>query len=222
LRIVVIGAGDIGMPVIHYLSEMGNILTVIEKDEKRCKHISDHADAAIFKGNATNPKIWNSIEADKADALFVLTNSDDANIKACEIAKKQFGIPFVIARAHQPESIDKIKEAGGDVVICPSLETRRLFLNALESRSAETLYEKDAANYKLVAVTVPPNGTIIGKTLGKIDFSENCRIATVFRNGGFEFPAQSFMFKGGDRVLVLGTIEDVEKATKKLIDVEVT
>jgi len=210
------------MPVIHYLSEMGNILTVIEKDEKRCKHIADNADAAIFKGNATDLTIWKNIEAEKSDVLFVLTNNDSANSKACEIAKKQFGIPFVIARAHQPENIEQIKEAGADVVICPSLETKRLFLNALESRSIETLYEIDAANYKLVAVTVPPNGSIIGKTLDKLELSENCRIATVFRNGGFEFPTQSFIFKGGDRVFVSGSIKDVEKATQKLINVEVT
>jgi Trk K+ transport system NAD-binding subunit len=84
------------------------------------------------------------------------------------------------------------------------------------------LYEKDAADYKLVAVTVPPNGSIIGKTLDKLELSENCRIATVFRNGGFEFPTQSFMFKGGDRVVVAGAIKDAEKATQKLTNVEVT
>lgn len=222
MRIIVIGAGDIGMSVIHQLSEMGNILTVIEKDEKKCKHITEHADAAIFKGSATNPKIWSTIEADKADALFVLTNNDEANIRVCEMAKKQFGIPFVIARAHQPESMEKIKGAGADVVICPSLETKRLFLNALQGRSIETLYEKDSVNYKLVALTVPPNGSIIGKALESLNLSDKCRIATVFRNGGYEFPTQSFMFKGGDRVFVSGSIEDVEKGTQKMLAVEVT
>lgn len=222
MRIIVIGAGDIGHSVIHHLSEMGNILTVIEKDEKKCKHVTDHADAAVFQGSGTDMTIWKDIEADKSDVLFVLTNDDDANMKACEIGTKQFGIPFVIARAHQPENIEKIKEAGADVVICPSLETKRLFLNALESRSVETLYENDEADYKLVRVTVPPDGSIIGKTLDNLDLSENCKIASVFRNGGFEFPEHSFMFKGGDRVVVLGSIEEVERVTQKLINVEVT
>ena len=222
MRIIVLGAGDIGMSVIHYLSQKGNILTVIEKDEKKCKHISDHADAAIFKGSATDLKIWNGIEADKADALFVLTNDDKANIRACEIGKKQFGIPFVIARAHQPENIEKIRETGADAVICPSLETRRLFLNSLESRSLETLYEKDEAHYKMVVVTVPPNGSVIGKTLDSLDFPEAVRITTVFRNGGFEFPTDAFMLKGEDRVVISGEIEAVDKAVEKLAYVEVT
>jgi trk system potassium uptake protein TrkA len=219
---MVIGTGDIGMPIVHYLSETGNIVTVIEKDEKRCKHVADHADAAIFRGSGTNLRIWKSAEADKADALFALTNKDDINTRVCEIAKKQFGIPFVVARAHQPESIEKIKEAGADVVICPSLETKRLFLNALESRSVETLYEKESIGYKLAVVTVPSNGTMIGKTVEQLNLPENVRIATVFRNSSFEFPLQSFMFKGGDRVLLMGSKEETVKIAEKLRQVEVT
>lgn len=222
MRIIIIGAGDIGMPIIHYLSERGNIVTAIEKDEKRCKHIADHADAAIFRGSGTNLRIWKSAEADKADALFALTNRDDINTRACEIAKKQFGIPFVVARAHQPQSIERIREAGADVVICPSLETKRLFLNALESRSIETLYEKDNIDYKLAVVTVPSNGTMIGKTVEQLNLPENARIATVFRNSNFEFPQQSFMFKGGDRVLLMGSKEETDKVAEKLRQAEVT
>jgi trk system potassium uptake protein TrkA len=219
---MVIGTGDIGMPIVHYLSEIGNIVTVIEKDEKRCKHIADHADAAIFRGSGTNLRIWKSAEADKADALFALTNKDDVNARVCEIAKKQFGIPFVVARAHQPESIDSIRAAGADVVICPSLETKRLFLNALESRSVETLYEKDSISYKLAVVTVPPNGTVIGKTVEQLDLPENVRIATVFRNSSYEFPTPNFMLKGGDRVLLMGSKEETVKSAEKLRQVEVT
>lgn len=222
MRIMVIGTGDIGMPVVHYLSETGNIVTVIEKDEKRCKHIADHADAAIFRGSGTNLRIWQSAEAEKADALFALTDKDDVNARVCEIAKKQFGIPFVVARAHQPENIETIREAGADVVICPSLETKRLFLNALESRSVETLYEKDNIGYKLAVVTVPSNGTMIGKKVEQLNLSENARIATVFRNSSFEFPARSFMFKGGDRVLLMGSKEETGKAAEKLRQVEIT
>jgi trk system potassium uptake protein TrkA len=218
----VIGAGDIGMPIVHYLSETGNIVTAIEKEEKRCKHIADHADAAIFRGSGTNLRIWKSAEAEKADALFALTNKDDINIRVCEIAKKQFGIPFVVARAHQPENIEKIRGAGADVVICPSLETKRLFLNALENRSIETLYEKDNTNYKLAIVNVPSNGTVIGKTAEQLNLPENVRIATVFRNGNFEFPPQSFMFKGGDHVLLMGSRDETVKVAEKLRQVEVT
>jgi len=219
---MIIGAGDIGMPIIHYLSERGHLLTVIEKDEKRCKHIADHADAAIFKGNGDDKEIWKSAEADKMDTLMALTNNDKINVVACGMAKRDFGIPFVIARAHQPEYVEKMKEAGADAAFCPSLETRRLFLNAIESRTAETLYEKQRADFKLVMVSIPQNGAIIGKTLDQLNLQERCVVTTVFRNGTFVFPTESFMFKGGDRALVMGSSENVEKIVEKLRNVEIT
>jgi trk system potassium uptake protein len=222
LRIMIVGAGDIGLPVIHYLSERGHLLTVIEKSEERCKHIADHADAAIFQGNGDEKEIWKNLEADKMDALMALTNNDKTNIAVCEMAKRDFGIPFVIARAHQPESIDLMKTAGADIAICPSIETRRLFLNAIESRTVETLYEKANVGFKLVAVIIPQNGVVIGKTRDRFDVSEKLRIASVFRNGSFVFPSESFVFKGGDRVLLLGSSDSVEKAAEKLREAEIT
>ena len=222
LRIMIVGAGDIGLPVIHYLSERGHLLTVIEKDEERCKHIVDHADAAIFQGNGDEKEIWKNLEADKMDALMALTNNDNANIAVCEMAKRDFGIPFVIARAHQPESIDLMKAAGADIAICPSIETRRLFLNAIESRTVETLYEKATVGFKLVSVIIPQNGVVIGKTRDRLDEPENLRVASVFRNGAFVFPAESFIFKGGDKVLLLGESKTVEKAAEKLRAAEIT
>lgn len=219
---MIVGAGDIGIPIINYLSKRGHLLTVIETDEKRCKQITGHSDAAIFQGDGTNPEIWKSIETEKMDALLALTNNDQVNMEVCKIAKKQLGIPFVIARADQPQNIAQMKESGADVAICPAQETRCLFLNALESLTAETLYEDTTANFNIVKVTIPPSGSIIGRTVDQLGVSENCRIVGLFRNGALVFPTKSFVFKGEDRVLVSGSLEFVEKIVEKLRNVEVT
>jgi trk system potassium uptake protein TrkA len=219
---MIIGAGDLGMPIIHYLSERGHQLTVIEMDENRCKEIANHSDAAIFQGSGADPEIWKNIEADKMDTLLALTNDDEINIKACEVAKKRLGIPLVIARVRQPENKAKSKEAGADVTICPAEETRRLFLNALENLTAETLCEYTAENFKVIMVTIPPDGSIIGKSVDQVGISGNCKITSVLRNGTFVFPTESFVFKGGDKVLLLGSFELVEKAAEKLRNIEIT
>jgi trk system potassium uptake protein TrkA len=222
LRIVIVGAGDIGLPVIHYLSERGHLITVIEKDEAKCKRIADNADAVIFQGSGEEKEIWKNVEADKMDALMALTNNDETNIAVCEIAKRDFGIPFVIARAHQPESINLMKVAGADIAICPSIETRRLFLNAIESRTVETVYEKENVRFKIALVTIPQNGVVIGKNRDRFDEREKIRITGIFRNGDFVFASESFIFKGGDKVLLLGESETVEKTAEKLREAEIT
>ncbi|MBS7619057.1 TrkA family potassium uptake protein [Candidatus Bathyarchaeota archaeon] len=217
-----VGAGHIGMPIIYHLSEKGHLITVIEKDEKRCKEIAEHSDAAIFNGNGIEIEIWKKIETDKIDAMFILTNDDETNLQVCQIAKSQFGIPFVIARAHQPEIIETLKKAGVDVVICPSQETYRLFLNALETLNSEILYENASEDFKIIKLRIPTNGSIIGKTVDHLGVPEDCRIVGVFRNGQLIYPTKTFMFKGGDKVLISGSLKYVEEIAEKIRHVEAT
>jgi trk system potassium uptake protein TrkA len=219
---MIVGAGDIGMPLIDYLSERGHLITVIEKDEKRCKVIADNADAAIFRGNGDDQEMWKNLEADKMDALMALTNDDETNLTVCKIAKKSYGIPFIVARANQPESLSLMKEADADVVICPSIETRPLFLNAIENRTIETLYERAESSFKLVMVMIPQNGSVIGQTIDKLDNSGKVKVASVFRNDTFVFPSESLVFKASDKVLLLGSSQDVEKAAEKFGRMEIT
>lgn len=222
MRILLIGAGDVGMPIIRHLSERGHLLTVIESDEEKCREIAENSDAAIFNGSGADQEIWVDAEAEKMDALLALTNDDEINMVACQTAKQQFGIPLVIARAHQPENIERIKEAGADIVICPSQETRRLFLNALESPELETIYENMVTGFKILRVTIPLNGSVIGKTMEQLNIPEECRIIGLFREDRIIYPDETFVFKGRDSIMLCGPVKAVEETAEKLRNIEVT
>lgn len=219
---MIIGAGDIGFPLIDYFSEKGHLITVIERDEERCKNIADNADAAIFKGNGDDQELWKNLEADKMDALMTLTNDDKTNFAVCRIAKENYGIPLVIARVNQPQNLSGMKGAGADIAICPSIETRPLFLNAIENENVETLYERAESGFKLVMVAIPQNGQVVGKTIEMINHSGKVQVASVLRNGTYIFPSESLIFRGNDKVLLLGSSMDVGKAAEKFGRVEIT
>jgi len=222
LRILVIGAGDIGLPIIQYLSSMEHKVTVIEIDKMKCKQISDKADAIIFNGSGSDPGMWKTIKAENVDVLMALSNDDDVNIGAIRIAKEQFGIPFVIARARQPENVLEMKRMGADVAICPSQEVRRRFLDALEGLNVVILCQYMSPDFKSVIVTVPINGGIIGKTLKQLDAGEGCRVAALIRDDKIMFPSDPFVFMGSDRVLLCGSTECVEKSSNRLRQIELT
>ncbi|MCS7138798.1 MAG: TrkA family potassium uptake protein [Crenarchaeota archaeon] len=222
MRILVVGAGDIGMPIIKQLSEEGHILAVIEPDEDKCREIAEHADAAIFIGSGDDPEIWKEVEADKIDVALVLTNEDEVNLRACQIAKKEYGIPLVIARAHQPENKERIRESGADIVICPSEETRRLFLNVLETPGLETIYENLAMNFKIVKVKVPFNGNAVGKTINQLNIPDECRVIGIFRECELTYVDGDAVLKGGDQVIVCGPRKLVEEIVDKFRSIEVT
>jgi trk system potassium uptake protein TrkA len=222
LRILVIGAGDIGLPIINYLSSIEHKVTVIESNEMKCKEISDKTDATIFCGSGSDLEVWKTIKAENLDLLMALTNDDDVNMGAIKIAKEQFGIPFVIARARQPENVSEMKKLGADFAICPSQEVRRLFLDSLEGLSVKILCQYMTPDFKSVIVTIPINGSIIGKTLKQLDMGEDCRVAALIREDRFLFPSDSFVFLGSDRVLLCGSTECVEESTNRLRQIEFT
>ena len=222
LRVLVVGAGDIGFPIIHYLSSMEHKVTVIEIDKTKCKEISNKTDATIFNGSGSDFGMWKTIRAENMDVLMALTNDDDVNMGAIRIAKEQFGVPFVIARARQPENIPEMKRLGADVAICPSREVRRLFLDALEGLNVVILCQYMSPDFKSVMVTIPINGGVIGKTLKQLDVGEGCRVASLIRDDKFMFPSDPFVFMGGDRVLLCGSTECVEESSNRLRQIELT
>lgn len=219
---MVVGAGDTGMPLIKHLSERGHILTVVDKSEANCEEVADCADAAIFQGSGTDSELWKSLGAEKIDALLALTNNDEVNAELCRTAKQQYGIPTVIVRVHEPENFPKMEEAGADSTICPAQETTRLFLNALENGTRDTIYELQEADFKAVTVTIPVNGSIIGKETSELGLSEDCRISCVIRNQVAIFPDGSLALKGGDRLLIVGQAEAVDKIADKVMNLEIT
>jgi len=222
LRILIIGAGDVGLPIIQYLSIKEHRITVIELDEARCRQVSEKADAAIFHGSGSDPEAWKTIEAESMDVLMALTNDDAVNTGAIKIAKEQYGIPFVISRARQPENVSDMKKMGADVAICPSQETLRLFMNALEGMNTVTLCQYQSADFKSVMVTVPINGSVIGKTLEQLALGEGCSVAAVIRGDKHIPPSGSFVFMGNDKALILGSIEQVERVANILREIELT
>ena len=222
MRILIIGAGDVGLPIIQYLSGKEHRITVIEFDEAKCKRVSEKADAAIFQGSGSDPEAWKTIEAESMDAMMALTNDDAVNMGAIKIAKEQYGIPFVIARARQPESVPEMRRMGADAAICPSQETRRLFLNALEGMTTVTLHQNQSADFKSVMVTIPINGSVIGKTLEQLALGEGCSVVAVIREEKHIHPSSPFVFMGNDKVMILGSIEHVDKASSKLREIELT
>jgi len=156
------------------------------------------------------------------DALMTLTNDDKTNFAVCRIAKENYGIPLVIARVNQPQNLSVMKGAGADIAICPSIETRPLFLNAIENENVETLYERAESGFKLVMVAIPQNGQVVGKTIEMINHSGKVQVASVLRNGTYIFPSESLIFRGNDKVLLLGSSMDVGKAAEKFGRVEIT
>ena len=217
MRVLIIGAGRIGMHLIKYLSTTDeNQLTVIEKKVDKCKEVSEVSDATILNEDGSNPEILKKAEASQADLLLVATGDDKANLSITRQSKKEFGVPRIISVANSPKNKQRISDAGADIVICPVDLALRDFENLLARDRATTLIYRPELDLRVAEMTVPLNATLIGKRIHEIKMPEKCRVALVTRDNTYIFPDPQLELKSGDKVLLLGDAPSVARTVELL------
>ena len=217
MRVLIIGAGRIGMHLIRYISMSDdNQLTVIEKKLERCREVSNVSDATILNEDGSKPDILKKAEASQTDLLLVATSDDRANISATRHAKNEFGVPRIISVANSPKNKERLTEAGADIVICPVELALRDFENLLARDRATTLIYRPELDLRVAETTIPLNATLIGKKIHEIKMPDKCRVALVCRDNTYVFPEPELELNSGDRVLLLGDAPSVARTVELL------
>lgn len=142
MRIVLVGAGEVGYSVAKSLSADGHEIVVVENDESLAAQIEQSLDVIVVRGNGARPSTLERAgirqDSDEVSLLIACTNKDEVNIMACWIAKIM-GVPHVIARAVGLEFTDHegwAKMLGIDLMISPERSVAREIEELLEVRGA--------------------------------------------------------------------------------------
>src|SRR5213593_1832415 len=204
----------------HLSANEENRLTVIEKKKDRCKEVSNKYDAVILNEDGSKHQIMKEADASQADLVVVATDDDRVNINTSRQAKKDFGVPRVIAVANSPKNKERLKEAGADVVICPVDLALRDFESILLKDHAITLMYRPEPDLRVAEITIPITASIIGKKFHELEVPEKCRIALVSRGNTFVFPDTELDVRSGDKVLLMGDGASVQKTVELLKSTE--
>ena len=108
MKIVILGAGQVGRSVAYQLSrEEANEVTVVDTNEDVLRDLQDRIDIRTVAGNASWPTTLEAAGANEADILIALTSSDEVNMMACEVAYTLYRTPTKIARIRSAEYTNK-------------------------------------------------------------------------------------------------------------------
>ena len=140
MRILVLGAGDIGFRLAKRLSREKHDLTIVDDSPPIVKRASEQLDAIVVEGLASSYKTLERSNLGEMDILAAMTSNDEVNLHACRIAKK-LGVPAVIARIRNPElTMDDYiltnEELGVDQIIHPEKETANAVVRLIRQSSA--------------------------------------------------------------------------------------
>src|SRR5688572_1868460 len=98
MKIVILGAGQVGQTLAASLSSENNDVVIVDLDINRLRKVKERLDIGIVQGHASYPHILKQAGLEDADMLLAVTNNDETNMIACQVAYTLFDTPLKIAR----------------------------------------------------------------------------------------------------------------------------
>jgi trk system potassium uptake protein TrkA len=102
MRIIVIGCGRVGARVAAELDQRGEKVTVIDISARAFSRLPQSFGGETVRGNGTDEDVMRGAGAEQADLVMTLTEGDNRNALAAQLAKHTFGAPRVIAKINDP------------------------------------------------------------------------------------------------------------------------
>jgi trk system potassium uptake protein TrkA len=163
MYIIVVGAGDIGQPLIDIATKSGNEVVVIEKNEQRADAIANDYDCLVLNADATIKETLKDAGADRANAIISTTDQDATNIMICLLAK-ELEIPSVMSVVHNPEHMALYQQIGVNTMENPQQLIAEYLYRAV-ARPAIVDYMRIGEQAEVFEITVAEDAPIAGKTL---------------------------------------------------------
>ena len=101
MKILILGAGQVGTSVAASLATENNDITVVDTDHQRLRDLAEKLDIRTVVGHASLPSVLAQAGAEEANLLVAVTSSDEVNLVACQVAERQFKTPTRVARLRE-------------------------------------------------------------------------------------------------------------------------
>ena len=218
MYVVIVGAGDIGTPLIEVATAGGNEVVVIERDAARAEAAAMEYDCLVLNDDATIKETLEDAGGDRADALISTTERDATNIMVCLLAQ-ELDVPNMVSVVHDPDHLNVFRQVGVNGMGNPQrLIAEHLYRAAEHPSIVDFMRIGDHA--EVFEVTVAKDAAIAGRTLAEADeaglLPEETLIVAVEREGGAPItPRGETEIEVGDLLAVYSG----EGATPELTDV---
>jgi len=211
MRVIVVGAGEVGSYIADRLSREGVDVHVIERDAKRAAHLAESVDVEVITGSGTHPETLALAGVDSADLLVAVTKSDEVNLVASMLAKDA-DVPRTVVRLEARqlrghEAAGLRRAALADLYIDPDEETAQEVLSLIEMPGASEVAKLGAGEVLAVGARVLEDAPIVGKSLIEIGVENEPEwdfiISTISRAGETIIPRGDYTIEPNDLVRVV-------------------
>jgi len=224
MKIIILGAGQVGGTVAANLTSENNDITVVDTDPGTLQALQDRMDLRTIIGNATYPEVLERAGADDADMIIAVTDSDEANMVACQVASTLFHTPTKIARVRAVEYLSHPQIFSPDalpidVLISPEQLVTQYVRRLIEHPGALQVMDFADGRVRLVGVRAYYGGPLVGqelRTLREHVPGVQTRVAAIYRRGSAIIPEGDTVIEAGDEVFFAAARKNIRAVMSEL------
>lgn len=224
MKIIILGAGQVGSSVAQNLASEANDITVVDSRSEVLQDLQDRIDIRTVQGPASHPEVLTRAGAEDADMILAVTNSDETNMIACQVAYTLFHTPIKIARVRAQEYLRHPKLFNQealpiDVLISPEQLVTEYIQRLIEQPEALQVLDFAGGRVQLVAVRAVRGGPLVGQQLRELKKhmpGVEARVAAIFRRGSAILPEGTTVIEADDEVFFIAARKDIRAVTSEL------
>jgi trk system potassium uptake protein len=208
MKIIILGAGQVGSSVAANLVSEANDITVVDQNPELLRDLQDRFDLRTILGHGAHPDVLRRAGAEDADMIIAVTNSDETNMVACQVAYTLFHTPTKIARVRAQSFLDQPKLFGTDalpidVPISPEALVTAYILRLIENPGTLQVLDFAGGRIRLVAVKAYYGGPLVGhelRTLHEHMPKVEARVAAIYRHDRAIEPQGDTVIEADDEI----------------------
>lgn len=216
MRVILIGEDKLAYFLGKHFVAKEYSLTLVTPNRDEALAFSHKLHATVLCGDGSEPAVLEDAGAYRADVLLALTDQDEDNLVACQIAQKRFGVPRTIALVNDPENQAVFQRLGVSVVFSATEILGHLIEQQTDYKDIKALMPVADGDVHLAEITLQPSSPAVGKSLKDLDLQEAI-IACIVRQGAFIIPKGWSHLQAGDRLIVISQAGAYEAAYREIM-----
>jgi trk system potassium uptake protein TrkA len=224
MKIIILGAGQVGGTLAEHLAIEQNDITVVDTNGDKLRALQDRLDLQTVLGHASHPDSLFRAGAEDADMLIAVTNSDEINMMACQIAHTLYKTPTKISRVRSPNylahpDLFNADHVPVDVLIGPEQLVTKSISELIANPGALQVLDFAEGLVQLVAVRAYYGGPIVGQELQQIRKhmpDVDTRVAAIFRRDHPIIPVGDTVVEADDEVFFIAAKKNIRAVMSEL------
>ena len=203
MYIIIVGGGKVGYYLSQALLSEGHEVLILEKDAARCGAICEQLGSVVVRGDGCEARTLADVGTERADLFIAVTDEDEDNLVACQVAKHKFKAPRTIARINNPKNETLFKKLGIDVTV----SSTNLILEHIEvevpTHPLVHLLTLKGGALEIVEVKIPTNSSVVGKHIRDITFPPDSVVCLMIGRWGAQVPTGDTVLEADAQVVAV-------------------